>query len=63
MTVTRIPFSGSTLDMIAFRICSALGDAKIVPATAADSSPSPTKAPKLGSWPLPPPEMMDTCEA
>lgn len=48
---------------MAFRIGSTLGEANIVPATDADSSPSPTNAPKLGSWPLPPPETIETCEA
>ena len=39
------------------RTCSALGLAKIVPATAAVRRPRPTKEEKEGSWPEPPPLM------
>lgn len=42
------------------RICSALGEAKIVPATEAESRPGPTKEANEGSWPEPPPEMSET---
>jgi hypothetical protein len=35
----------------------------MVPATAPERRPAPTKDAKLGSWPDPPPETMETCEA
>lgn len=59
--MTRTPFDVSTREVIAVRICSAEGDAKMVPATAAESMPWPTMPAKEGSWPEPPPEIMDTC--
>lgn len=46
--------------MAVLRICSAEGEAKIVPATAASQRPWPTKPAKAGSWPEPPPVTMET---
>jgi hypothetical protein len=49
-----------TRSIAALRICSAEGEAKIVPATEASQRPLPTKPAKAGSWPEPPPVMMET---
>lgn len=54
------PFSVGTRSIAARRICSADGDAKIVPATEASQSPLPTKPAKAGSWPEPPPVTIET---
>lgn len=45
---------------MAFLICSAEGDAKMVPEMAAVRRPWPTKEEKEGSWPEPPPERRET---
>src|SRR5829696_8920628 len=46
--------------LVAASIWSGTGDVKTAPGQAASSMPSPTKPPCIGSWPLPPPEMMPT---
>lgn len=54
------PWSVGTRSMAVLRICSAEGEAKMVPATAASQRPWPTKPAKAGSWPEPPPVTMET---
>lgn len=56
MTVTKVSELGGRREKRQVRICSAEGEAKIVPDTAADKRPVPTKPEKEGSWPAPPPE-------
>lgn len=46
----------------AIRTCSALGLANMVPLTAAVNRPFPTNPAKEGSWPAPPPEIIDTVD-
>src|SRR3569833_1966453 len=56
-----VPASDGTA-LMAARICLVDGDAKMSPATDAASRLLPTYPDHAGSWPDPPPEMMDTCD-
>lgn len=61
MTTTKAPLSPVT-SSIPLRIWATLGDAKMLPHTAASRRPSPTKPAWAGSWPDPPPERSATRE-
>lgn len=55
MGISSTPLLVSMRSMAAMLICSADGDAKMVPATAPARIPLPTYPAKAGSWPEPPP--------